>query len=448
MNTRAISRCRRTAWGAVVGFSLIEIMIAMTLGLLLSIGIVSFFININRIDTAQQAMALLQENGRYAIMRIVDDLRSAGGQYCSNNGGDAQLAAAGIVYHATQRSPMVYTPVLPAALPDYEGESLAPMGWASGTAYPLSPHYFIQGYRCTSGKCIPAVPTTLPGAGTASGSRAKNADVLTLRSIRAMGWPIVQQTTQPESHYLASITMDMSAQYDNTSFGANDLALIADCSSSRIVSVDVRGTGLTPSGNFNDHQVIAVDTGSDARVFNFSKDFRTVTYYLRIESDSSVSGRVISSLRRRVNGGASHGGTDDTIVEGVERMDILYGVESDTGATYFLTADAVDSNSPNLTCPPLPSGFTDSSDQEQGCLWRAVKSVEVSLLLDTVNDMSATPVEQAYFYGPDNSTDFDTNITQPEAPASPTAKLPSGLPSGSMLRREFRILVSVRNSNP
>jgi type IV pilus assembly protein PilW len=437
---------RRTAWGVVAGFSLVEIMIAMTLGLLLSIGIVSLFINIGRVNTAQNALALLQENGRYAIMRITDDLRSAGGQYCSNNGGDAQLAAGGSAYQATQRAPMVYTPALPTALPDYAGGPLAPAGWAPGTAYPLSPRYFLQGYRCTPGGCAPAVPATLPNTGASDGSRAKGADVLTIRSIRAMGWPIRSQTIQPGSNYLTSIVMDTSAQYDNTAFGANDLALIADCSSSRIVSVQVQGANLTPSGNFDDRQVVAVDTGSDARVFNFSRDFRTVTYYLRIESDPSTSGRVISSLRRRVNGGAGNGGTDDTIVEGVERMDILYGIESDTGATYFLTADAVNNNSPSLACPPLPSGLTGGS--EQGCLWRAVKNIEVSLLLDTVNDMSTTPAEQVYIYSPDNSTGFGTNITQPETPASPTAKLPSGLPSGSMLRREFRTLVSIRNFNP
>lgn len=69
------------------GFSLIELMIALTIGLLLSGGIIFLFSSTSRVSSSQEAVARLQENGRYAMSMILDDLRMARGQYCSNTGG-------------------------------------------------------------------------------------------------------------------------------------------------------------------------------------------------------------------------------------------------------------------------------------------------------------------------------------------------------------------------
>ncbi|MFM2288047.1 MAG: hypothetical protein RL684_1190 [Pseudomonadota bacterium] len=415
------------------GFSLIEIMIALVLGLLLSVGIVSLFSNVGRVNQAQSALALLQENGRYAMMRIVDDLRSANGQYCSNSGGAGQLASGSTAYayQDTLRAPMVYAKTL--SLPDL-GAPSPPTGWAANAPYPLTPRYFLQGYDCPTGTCKPAIPTaaSLPAVGTNDGQRAAGADVLTVRSLRGQGWSITNQTRN--GNYLSSV--DISVPADNPlNFDAGNRVLLADCSSSRIIAGTVTaGTGtatFTPAGNFDDATVAAIDATGDARLFNFAKDFRTVTYYLGIQNDQAVSGRKLSTLMRRVNG------TAEAIVEGVERMDFLYGVESFTGATYFLTAEQVNDNTLGLQCPPASPGFDVAGALDAGCLWRAVKSIEVHLLLNTVNDLGVSAEEEKYSYSP-LGTDLQT----------PAATLPSGLPKGRMMRREFRTLVSVRNYIP
>ncbi len=67
------------------GFSLIELMVAITLGILLSIGIVTLFGATSTTNKVQDALARLQENGRYALTRITDDLRMGSGQYCGSS---------------------------------------------------------------------------------------------------------------------------------------------------------------------------------------------------------------------------------------------------------------------------------------------------------------------------------------------------------------------------
>jgi len=420
------------------GFSLIEVMIAMTLGLLLAIGIISLFGNVGRVNQAQNALARLQENGRAAMTRIVDDLRAANGQYCTNSGGAGQLASGSAhSYQDTLRAPMVYAKTL--TLPDW-GTPLPPTGWSANTPYPLTPRYFLQGYECPANTCTPTIPAaaSLPAIGTSNNQRAAAADVLTVRAVRAQGWSITNQVRN--GNYLASLDVAVPAS-NPLNFGNGDLALLADCSSSRIVAGTVlAGSGtatFTPANNFDDTKVAALDATGDARLFNFTRDFRTVTYYLAIQDDPVKPGRKLSSLIRRVNGGAAGIGTTDAIVDGVERLDFRYGVEAMSGATYFLAADEVNNNTLGLTCPPAPPGFDQAATVEAGCLWRAVKSIEVFLLLNTVDDLGVSAEEEKFFYSLSGTT-----------AQTPTATLPSGLPKGSMFRREFRALVTVRNYLP
>lgn len=60
------------------GFGLIEIMIALVLGLVLVLGIVQIFASARQTALVQDASAVLQENARYVLTRITQDLRMAG----------------------------------------------------------------------------------------------------------------------------------------------------------------------------------------------------------------------------------------------------------------------------------------------------------------------------------------------------------------------------------
>ena len=67
----------------VMGFSLVELMVAMTLGLLLMFGVVQVFDSTRQANRTNDALGQLQENGRLALSLITRDLREAGSLGCN-----------------------------------------------------------------------------------------------------------------------------------------------------------------------------------------------------------------------------------------------------------------------------------------------------------------------------------------------------------------------------
>jgi type IV pilus assembly protein PilW len=60
------------------GFGLVEVMVAMVLGLLVVLGITQIFISSKQTYETQDASARLQEDARYVLSRITQELRMAG----------------------------------------------------------------------------------------------------------------------------------------------------------------------------------------------------------------------------------------------------------------------------------------------------------------------------------------------------------------------------------
>jgi len=128
-------------------------------------------------------------------------------------------------------------------------------------------------------------------------------------------------------------------------------------------------------------------------------------------------------------------------VQGVERLDLLYGVQYADASLHYLTADEVTTNSAvagNCSPPPPNLGLTPPAT-EPNCLWRSVRSIEAHLLLDTVDNITLSDADKAYRYTIDSP-----NMTEPPAP---TADMGNGMLAGNMMRREFVALVATRNNN-
>jgi len=75
--------CRRQA--RVAGFSLVELMIALVLGLILISGVIGIFISSRVVYKQNENLARIQENMRYAFVVLGRDIREAGGILCSSN---------------------------------------------------------------------------------------------------------------------------------------------------------------------------------------------------------------------------------------------------------------------------------------------------------------------------------------------------------------------------
>lgn len=426
----------------MAGLSLIEMMIALVMALIVAAGIISVFASTSSSNKVQQQMAALQEEGRFAIHSLRDDLGDANGTYCSNSGGNAGGTSSGL-YLDSLRSPTIYAK---SAIAFSDDTVSLP---ASTQAYSLPSIMFMRGYDCTTASCTPLDPNTkvatIPAAGKAVGNRVVGSDVLTIRYLKpGSGWAITStgSTIAATSGSVDTITLKPLSGEPAVSAFTSTLAMLADCSNAQVFTVSNSSGTLTPNNNYA--SPLDISQGSAPRVYDFSNDFQTVTYFLQVvcADGSSPCAHTTGELVRRVNG------TNSPLVRGVERLDFRYGIIDANGNTQFLTADQVDSGNGNtIACPPgVP--LPDTADgmpgntPATGCLWRAVQTIEVHILMDGQTPLyTLTPNETYYIYTPDGNT--------PTAPASHTVKpnADQGFPQ-QLIRREFTTLVALRNFNP
>lgn len=442
------------------GFSLIELMVAITLGILLSIGIVTLFGATSKTNKVQDALARLQENGRYAVTRITDDLRMSAGQYCQSSnslGWTNPSGANGPLYPGLTilSNANGVSTGSNGSFPDSAG--LLGTLVSAGATYPIGPAVFMQGYECApAGGCTPGVPAGaapngLPGEGHANGQRVRGADVLTMRYQNGTGWNFTVGAASPapltlNPNIVSGVNVDDPPDFQN-----GDRALLLSCGGGQIFQVNVDAsppppparlahqtltpTALELSGSYNPSGTVGT---FDVRVFNFSRDFTTVTYYLAYKTDPDDATRLIPTLYRRQNGVSPA----DELVQGVERLDFVYGVQYRDATLHFLTADQVTANSTATNCPPPPAGLgLATGTVEASCLWRAVKTIEVHLLLDTVDNITLDGADMAYRYTGESG---DTSM---QIPPAPNVAMDNGMIAGYMMRREFIASVALRNGN-
>lgn len=85
-------RCKALPYA---GFSLIELMIAMLLGLIVAAGSASLFLAARRSDQTNQALVDVQESARMAVTMLRRDIRQAGANGCNGNGRMADVLSRG-----------------------------------------------------------------------------------------------------------------------------------------------------------------------------------------------------------------------------------------------------------------------------------------------------------------------------------------------------------------
>ncbi|WP_158628752.1 PilW family protein [Dyella choica] len=444
------------------GLSLVELMIAMVLGLLVSAGIVAVFASTSNTHLAQEQLALLQEEGRFAITQISNDLAMAGAQYCTGTGGMAYQSAAG-PYLDGLRAPTVY-----ARDADLLMQALSDVTTPWGGAYPAEPRepyslpsfLAMRGYDCTASRCSPVDPSdkrnregfNIPAMGKGVDSRVIGASVLTVRYLKpAGGWAINLEEDGAQGSTLlgnadGSVTVRLHPLPGEPK--ASDvkkdapLVMLADCFSAQIFAVRGMGSSQLVSTGNNFTQPHVFQNMAVPRLFSLSRDLQTVTYFLKVVDNGDGMGHATGALVRRVNGGdKARGGTGEEIARGVERLDFKYGVQGADGTVRYYTAEQVD-NSTRSDCPALPLPMAGGNDR--GCLWRSVGLIEIDLLMSGQNPLySLTPGELAYSYASDGIA----------APASPVANGRKVTPAQQgfplqVLRREFTAVVAVRNANP
>lgn len=122
------------------GLSLIELMIAITLGLILLTGVMQMFLSSRQVFSSQQAISRIQETGRLAMEFMGRDIRMAGYVGCMSRNPAAitDVAAQGTDFHKDYSIGFQAFDELPTGTlsPEPEGEILV-IRSATGQALPL-----------------------------------------------------------------------------------------------------------------------------------------------------------------------------------------------------------------------------------------------------------------------------------------------------------------------
>ena len=279
------------------GFSLTELMVAMAIGLIILAAVATLFVNSGKTYNNQDRLARVQENGRFAMYYLLRDLRMTSYSGCqkdlANRLRNNLNTTTGFYFGSTS----LITPV--------EGiDNVA-----------SSPTWSPSGDTTT-------LPTNLWKDSSASTAQP---DMLAIRMVDTS--MMAHVTDNPMAGFTNKITVDSV-----TSFKAGDIILIADCMKADLFQIsdapdtvakqlshsNACASGISPCNSRPD---LSKQYGSEGRppasspsaVFKFS----TRRYFIGKNPNGTPS------LYRDDNGLNSQ-----ELVEGIESIQILYGVAS------------------------------------------------------------------------------------------------------------------------
>jgi type IV pilus assembly protein PilW len=283
------------------GLSLVELMIAMTLGLFLIWGVLQSFLTSRQVYDMQQALSRIQENTRMAQEFIAFDIRSAGDYGCAS--GDNFLLGAADVRNAGTCT----------AGPPYLGTTGINMITAT-TSVDDDFKYAVYGFDnvVNGALAIGAATGTLnpvPKAGTDVLMVHVAEEIGTLKDPipNVIGPPAILPPTLAGS--IASLTL--LVKQPTKALLATDRIAVSDCATTKIFGINaaaIDSEAIALNGNYC--SAAAFQAGASVRKLS------TVYYY--------VSG---SSLYRAV-GNATVTGAAVELLTGVDDMQLEFGIDN------------------------------------------------------------------------------------------------------------------------
>jgi type IV pilus assembly protein PilW len=332
------------------GLSLIELMIAMALGVVLTLGVVQIFLGSSQTYRLTDGLALLQENMRFALGDLQYEGRMAGYYGCLVKEPEILLnPTTGYVYDVASVSAMGWEAGNTGLGDTFTITSLSPSGtaWSNGT-----------------GDALPA---------DIDGDIVEGTDVLLING----GKPAdVVLTGNPMGSNAAIGTTART----NIPQGAIILAVAGNCTGGDLFQKSnngnatsiskAGGTGGNPPGNINPSSGFrAGPYDNEARIYEFS----STVFYIGESDNVDPNGDLVPALfRERLDAGDSFGAVE--LVAGVENMQILYGVTNnpdDPKAERYVTAANVNA-------------------------WEDVVSVRIALLMRSDDNSVDTALGQTY----------------------------------------------------
>lgn len=363
---------------STLGITLVELMVAMAISSILLLGVGLLYSNSKRTYTIDEEFARLQENARFAINFIVEDIRMAGymgcainknidfqcylnnvNNYICGNGTDASVGIEG--YDATGTG-------LGANFNVSDALGTAATEWVNLKATKLPADLYTPFSYTNAGSTFTTHPIS-------------TSDIIIVRHAADSSAPLAIDNDANKISINQSGSGVASNCHSPSNLCQDDVAIIADCQKARVFKVTQLAdntTGTNPlvdithtaalgaSGFDNDPKKIVWQAPGSGSVDGFSpKDgevmkFVTHTYFI---APGARNGR--PALFRH-NGIFNN--NPEELASDIENMQIVYGIDTDGDniANRYVSADKVD----------FTAGSKDS-----------IVSVRISLMISTPNDL-------------------------------------------------------------
>lgn len=300
-----------SAHGSEQGLSLIELLIAMTLGLMLISGMIAVFAGNKRSADLNSAMADIQESARFALDNIAGEIRMSGFQGCLDLN-------------------FVSPNLLGNNLPTTDLQATAAMGSIIGNGNLWS-------------------PSPPPGFLAANHAAIPGTHALTLQFGSPSTYPLAQTVstgTVPDT--IGPVVVDTTPGISREEFNlsAGDLGIIADCNGADIFRISSIATGADTATI--GHAASANSSGSFTRIYSGGPNtntkfmrFVSSVYYVGDTGQVNDNGDAITSLyRQSLPYGDMALNPPTEMVSGVEDMRIAFGIRTgDESLTYVLASD-------------------------------------------------------------------------------------------------------------
>ncbi|MBN8430347.1 PilW family protein [Microbulbifer salipaludis] len=310
-------------------------MISITIGLILMTGVVQLFLTSRTTFSTQQALARVQESGRLAMDFLGEDIRMAGFAGCNSRG-------------LSQDSSL--NPVDKKFKNYLNDENLLSFKFDVG----------IEGEDDVSAN---------PPAGYPDDA-IEGTDILVVRSAGgiSLGVPKPNDANNVYARYVSDVAPCGEEQTGSSGICSGDILIIANCTNAiAFQATEVEGNASTGevriahgAGDNPGNRVVAWDVSDAVSSASFADDAQIFQMLTTVYFIAQGAGG-IPSLWRSSNGLAAQ-----ELLEGVQDMQLTYGVDSNSDG--------------------VPENYVDAGDLSSADAWADVVSVRVALLVQSSED--------------------------------------------------------------
>lgn len=350
------------------GLSLVELMIAMVIGLVLLLGLMQVFAASRTASRLSEGLARVQENGRFAMDFLQRDLRMAGHFGCVNDQS-----------HSINNPGSLHTTFTAGAHPALDFTQSI-QGYEAADTKPGDP-LTLSATPATGGiEYTPALPTEYAAALT---NRVDGSDIVALRFLVPDGVPVTAIGGTDDKPTFSFDTGRWAVLQSGVP--TPGLFGVADCVSATVFQASAvsstAGTVRFDTAPNNSSSFATLYTAGQSVLYRAE----SVVYYIGYDATTRQS----SLYRVRFDaapGGALAAGQPEALVEGVRNMQLLYGQDHKLSAT------------------GAPSGFidrqgtaadVDASLSPADAAWRRVGAVQLGLVLESPDPSAAAQANTA-----------------------------------------------------